>query len=213
MRFSKFILTATFWIELFLTDRLHSQTYIIPNLGISSHSIAYKHRNVGLGYSYEGLKNKVDVDIGLDLKHYLLPKWFISINSGLYLRNHTYTFFTNGFNPRSDYSYRLVDYGISSGIEVANNLEIGIGLSGIFFFNRKVIHSDMIERRVDSKSLYSSVFVLSYKWDKFIAKISYSKSLSTSNMYAIDLFSIHFGYQWKVFEPIQRKSKVNCPKL
>jgi len=213
MKFYKLILTATFLIGLFPVKRLYSQTFIIPGIGASLHNLELEEFSGSIIQSYEGLNNNFDFDFEVDFKHYLTSMWFVSLNSCLYLRNHEYTIFTYGIIPQFDYSYRLFHYGISSGIEVVNNIKIGIGLTRIFLFNRKKFYSDIFIEKLDSKSLYFSAFFLSYKWERFIAKVSYSKSLPTSNMYGIELFSIHIGYQWKVFEPLQRKSKVNCPKL
>ena len=82
------------------------------------HNLELEEYSGSIRQSYEGLNNNFDFNIRVDLKHYLTPKWFVSANSCLYLANHKYTFFTSGIIPQFDYSYRLFDYGISSGVEV-----------------------------------------------------------------------------------------------
>lgn len=213
MRFSKIILTATFLIGLFPFNRLYAQTLISTEVGVSMHNLELEEHTGSIVQSYQGLKNNFDFDISIDLKQYLIPKWFISLNSNIYIKNHTYSIHTLGINPRSDYTYRLFGYGLKTGVEIINNLEAGIGVSRTLLYDKKVIHSFMDDQKVGSSSLYCSTFFMSYKWNRFITTVSYFNSLPTSNMFSIDLFSIHLGYQWKVFEPIQRKSKVNCPKL
>lgn len=213
MRFSKVILTATFLIGLFPVIRLYSQTIISTEIGVSMHNLELEEHTGSIVQSYQGLKNNFDFDIGIDLKHYLTPKWFISLNSNIYMKNHTYSIHTLGINPRRDYTYRLFGFGLKTGVEIINNLEVGIGVSRILLYDQKVIHSIMYEQKAGSSSLYCSTFFMSYKWNKFITSITYKKSIINSNLTSIDLFSIHFGYRWKIFDPIKRKSKVNCPKL
>jgi len=213
MRFSIIILSATFLIGLFPVKRLYSQTFISTEIGVSIHNLELAEHSGNIIHSYQGLKNNIDFDIGIELKHYLIPKWFISLNSNIYLKKQTYSIHTLGINPRSDYTYRLFGYGLKSGVEILNNLEVGLGISRISMYGQKVIHSDLVERNIDSEIKNCATVSIVYKWDKFITKVTYTKSLPTSDMSDIDLFSIHFGYRWKIFEPIKRKSKVNCPKL
>ena len=213
MRFSKFIMTATFLIGLFLVNRLYAQTFISTEIGVSMHNLELEEHSGSIIHSYQGLKNNFDLDIGIGLKHYLIPKWFVSLNSNIYMKKHNYSIYTLGINPRSDYTYRLFGYGLKTGVEVINNLGVGIGVLRILVYDQKVIHSFMAEHNAGSGSLYYSTFFMFYKWNEFITSITYNKTINDSNMTSIDLFSIHFGYRWKVFEPIKRKSKVNCPKL
>lgn len=213
MRFSKFILTATFLIVLFPVNRLYAQTFISTEVGVSMHNLELEEHSGSIIHSYQGLKNNFDFDIGIGLKHYLIPKWFVSLNSNIYMKKHNYSIHTFGINPRSDYTYRLFGYGLKTGVEIINNLEVGMGVSRILLYNQKVIHSFMVEKNAGSSSSYCSTFFISYKWNKFITSITYYKAINKSNLTGINLFSIHFGYRWKIFDPIKRKSKVNCPQL
>jgi len=213
MRSSVIILYATFLIGLFTAKCLYSQTLLIPEIGTSLHNIEVEESSGSIILFYEGLKNNFDVDVGLDLKHYFLPKWFISINSNIYLKSHIFSIHTGGFIPRMDYSYRLFSYGLKSGFEIINNFEVGLGVARIQLYDRKESNIVTVKQVAGLGSRYCSTFFMSYKWNKFITSITYNKATYDSYLTSVDLFSISFGYRWKIFEPTKRNSKVNCPKL
>lgn len=211
MRISSFISFATFIIGFISINPLCSQTFVSSEIGASLHNLKVKEYSGNIIHAYEGLSNNYDLDFGVAIKHYLSPIWFISLNTSLYVKTHTYTIHTSGINPRIDFTYRIFRNDLKSGVEIIKNLEGGIGFSRMMIYNQKV-SSVINESQAYSGTIFCPMIFIKYNWSNLSTSLNFYKSVN-NNLRDFDMLSVNFGYHWKVFNPAKGKSKVDCPSF
>jgi len=210
MKFTKIKLILLFIISLVFSKKPYSQTFIIPHIGFSIHNLKINEVPVTNNYYFDNLDNKFDFSIGLDIQYYLWSRWFLNLHSSYYFLNHEYTFHSFGINPCSQYVYQIANLGFAIGLEILPRLELGIGIKNVTMYNMREKQYVLPEKKLLKSSLN---LYLSYYIKKLEFKFSYSNSIHKKELMGINIAELSVGYRFKIFNPIQKRKRVYCPKI
>lgn len=194
------LISLVIFIFLFMSYNSKAQTFLSPNFGFNINY--YEYIDPGANSMIVDLHDRNSLNIGFEFDHFINNNFDLKIGGSYSLRKYSYRFESFGINPFYVNSYKYGNFYMSSGYNIVDWLNLGIGFKKIIFYNFEYIWVGGIEKKSEFSNFNALHFHIKFLYKNLFLILNYNKSINSSQGTLIfdnfDMFEIKAGYRLKI---------------